>query len=581
MTTSRDSKFKLDAQLLDFSALFEFSRVLNSSLDLEFVLGNILLTSMGKMLVSRGVVLLRTSEPEFAVRTAKGLPGESVGRTVRIGTLPAGSLFYVSDLDRRRYRWARFFEEMKVHVVIPIFSRNRVLGFLGFGEKISRQQYLDREIAFLEALANIASTAIENGLMVDELRKVNRTLAGKIQQLNTLFDLGKEFNSTSLDAEKAMRLLMFSLMGQMGISKYVICTKHDGVMEVVTSRISREIDRALLNQFCDMKQPYLVGQAKGKKYKAVDEQFTALGLKAVIPMQLQDETKGLICVGDKMSRERFTQTDVEFIYSLGNLAIISLENARLFKEEIEKQRLEEELSIAREIQQGLLPKTLPQVTNFQISAVNIPSMQVGGDYYDVIQLSDSMFIVSIADVSGKGTPASLLMANLQATLRAFAPIGMPLSEMTARINDIIFENTGLSKFITFFCGLLDTEKHTFTYVNAGHNPPYLIHRNGSFDRLEKGGVLLGIMQTLVPYEKGVVDLMEGDIVFMFTDGVSEAMSVGEEELGEERLEQILRAHRERSTEEIMQIVQQEVRTHAEGTPQSDDITMVIIKAYGA
>lgn len=208
-------------------------------------------------------------------------------------------------------------------------------------------------------------------------------------------------------------------------------------------------------------------------------------------------------------------------------------------------------------------------------------MQVGGDYYDVIQLSDSMFIVSIADVSGKGTPASLLMANLQATLRAFAPIGMPLSEMTARINDIIFENTGLSKFITFFCGLLDTEKHTFTYVNAGHNPPYLIHRNGSFDRLEKGGVLLGIMQTLVPYEKGVVDLMEGDIVFMFTDGVSEAMSVGEEELGEERLEQILRAHRERSTEEIMQIVQQEVRTHAEGTPQSDDITMVIIKAYGA
>jgi len=579
-TIRRDSKFKLDAQLIDFNALFEFSQLLNSSLDLEFILGNILLTSMGKMLVSKGVALLSVGSAEFAVKTAKGLPGECVGKTLQIKTLPPGNIFYISDLDKRKFKWARFFEQLKIHIVIPIFSRNRVLGFIGFGEKISHRQYLDREIAFLEALANISSTAIENSLVVAELKKVNRNLDGKIQQLNTLFDLGKEFNSTTLDSEKVMKLLTFSLIGQMGISRYIICTTHDGVIEIVSSRINQEIDPVLLRKLCDLNQPCLVGQYKSKKYKAIYDQLNALGLRAVVPMQIQNETKGLICLGDKISREEFTQTDIEFIYSLGNLAIISLENAHLFKEAMEKQRLEEELSIAREIQQGLLPKVLPPVPNFQISAINVPSKQVGGDYYDVIQLSDTRYILAIADVSGKGAPASLLMANLQATLRALVPLGMPLSDMTARINDIIFENTGMNKFITFFCGLLDADKRIFTYVNAGHNPPYLMHKDGPFERLEKGGVILGIMQTLVPYQEGVVELREGDMIFMFTDGVSEAMSVGEEEFGEERLGQILKANREMSTDELMKHVLQEVKTHASGTPQSDDITMVIMKVCG-
>jgi sigma-B regulation protein RsbU (phosphoserine phosphatase) len=573
----RDSRFRLDAQVIDFNALFEFSQLLNSSLDLEFILGNILLTSMGKMMVSRGVILLGVSDVRFSVKTAKGLPVEFIGKTVHIKNLPPGNLLYIDKLDKRKYKWVRFFEELRVHILIPIFSRNRALGFVGFGEKISHKEFLAREISFLEALANIASTAIENSLAVAELKRVNRTLDNKIQQLNTLFDLGKEFNSTTLDSEKVMRLLTYSLIGQLGVSKYVICTRHDAAIEITATRINQDVDRSLLKNLCDLNQPTLVGQYKGRKHKAVYDQLGTLGLQVVVPMQIQKETKGLICLGNKMSGDEFTQTDIEFIYSLGNLAIVALENAHLFKEAMEKERLEEELVIAREIQQGFLPKTLPNVANFQISAINVSSKQVGGDYYDVIKIDDTKYLLAIADVSGKGTPASLLMANLQATLRVLAPLGMTLSDMTGRINDIIFENTGLSKFITFCCGLLDSEKHNFAYVNAGHNPPYLLHKDGSVRRLDKGGVILGIMQTLVPYEEDTAELEVGDILFMFTDGVSEAMSVGHEEFGEEHLEQLLITHRESTTEEIIQVVQEEVRKHAKGTAQSDDITIVVMK----
>ncbi len=213
----------------------------------------------------------------------------------------------------------------------------------------------------------------------------------------------------------------------------------------------------------------------------------SLGLAVVVPMQLQGETKGLIVLGDKLNREPYGQADLEFLASLANLAIISLENARLFKEALEKQRMENELMIARDIQKGLLPSVIPAIDGVDIAATNISSKQVGGDYYDVIPVSAGRFIIAIGDVSGKGTPAALLMANLQATIRALVPLDLTLGELTARVNVLMCQNTGGNKFVTFFWGILDTARGTLLYVNAGHNYPYLLHADGSMDRLDVAG----------------------------------------------------------------------------------------------
>jgi len=279
-----------------------------------------------------------------------------------------------------------------------------------------------------------------------------------------------------------------------------------------------------------------------------------------------------------MRGQKYSPTDLEFLFSLGNLAIISLENARLFKEAIEKQRLEDELLIAKEIQRGLLPATLPEVINFDLAATNISSKQVGGDYYDVIPLPDNRYVVAIGDVSGKGTPASLLMANLQAMIRALVPLGLSLSDLTARVNDLICENTGTDRFITFFWGILDAKLHTMTYVSAGHNPPFLFHAGGAVERLDKGGIILGIMKATVPYQEGEVAFGVGDVLILFTDGVSEAMDVNGEELGEEPIEKSVREHLNDPAGTILSHIVDVVKAHSRNAPQSDDITLVVAKA---
>jgi sigma-B regulation protein RsbU (phosphoserine phosphatase) len=295
-------------------------------------------------------------------------------------------------------------------------------------------------------------------------------------------------------------------------------------------------------------------------------------------MHLQSQTKGAIMLGPRLRGGDYTPTDLEFLYSLGNLAIISIENARLFREGLEKQRMEDELKIAREIQQGLLPEQLPRIPGFEIAGINIPSYQVGGDYYDVIQHDGRDYVVAIGDVSGKGTPAALLMAGVQAVLRTIAPLQLPLPVATGRINDLICLNTHGGKFITFFWGLLETEHRVFRYVNAGHNPPMLIRKNGNIEKLESGGLILGIMKSVTPYQEGAVTFEPGDVLLMYTDGVSEAMNPESVDFSEEELEKVASNSRGLSSGEMIAKIRHALELHTKGSPQSDDITMLVLKA---
>jgi sigma-B regulation protein RsbU (phosphoserine phosphatase) len=284
----------------------------------------------------------------------------------------------------------------------------------------------------------------------------------------------------------------------------------------------------------------------------------------------------LIFLGERPIKGKYTESDLEFIYSIGTLAIISLENNRLFQEALEKQKMEEDLLIARDIQRNLLPQSLPEYEKYDIAALNVSSKQVGGDYYDVIPLEDDKFYIAIADVSGKGVPASLMMANIQAFLKVICRQGIKIDEATGMINDLVTANTSEGRFITFFWGYIDIKKNTLTYVNAGHNPPYLF-RDDKIIKLEKGGIILGVMETFTPYIFEEVELRKDDVLILYTDGVSEALNLDFEEYSEERLQKIARELTDKTADEILNGIKEDVQIFAQGNSQSDDITMIVIK----
>lgn len=560
----------------ELQPLFEFSKVVNASLDLEFILATVLRTIMGKMLVGKGAVLSRGDGTQFGIRFVRGLPDAMVGTVLPIGRPPRSFVH----LRRRKDEWARQLAAADLDLLIPILSRNHIVGYLGLGRRLNGVRYSANDRALLRSLVDLSGSAIEKALIIGEVHAANRNLDRKVQELNTLFDLSKELNA-GLDLNRVMRLLSFALMGQIGVRQYAVALERQGRLEIASSRMDHpEALDSVFPELCDLKRASTMPELlKHRECRASAGELIRLGFQAVVPMHLQQKTKGLILLGPRIRSAPYAQADLEFLYALGNLAIISIENARLFLEAIEKQKLEDELLIAQEIQRDLLPEHLPEIPGFETAAANIPSKQVGGDYYDVLARKGNEFVLAIGDVSGKGVPAALLMANAQAALRALSPSADSLSEITGRMNDLAAANTrGGNKFITFFWGVLDAASRTLQYVNAGHNPPIVLRTTGAVEYLDKGGLILGVLPTMNPYEQGTARLEQGDLLVLYTDGVSEAMNAKGEDFSEDRMLEVLRRLRTESASVIMKGLLAAVDEHAASTPQSDDITVLILRA---
>jgi sigma-B regulation protein RsbU (phosphoserine phosphatase) len=236
----------------------------------------------------------------------------------------------------------------------------------------------------------------------------------------------------------------------------------------------------------------------------------------------------------------------------------------------------EELKQAQEIQRGLLPKDVPQLPEFAIAGAWEPARVVGGDYYDVIRLSKDRLAICIADVAGKGVSAALLMANVQAAVRAFASETFLPSRVVAQINSVLYTNTAPEKFVTLFYGVLDARTRTLQYANAGHPRPLIIHSSGKTTRLENGGALLGVFPDWA-YDDSVVELEPGDLLLLFTDGIIEATAPGGEEFGEDRLIAAIQVPNERSLEDLQSHVLGQIRSFCQ-SPMADDATLLMIAA---
>ncbi|HEX9250849.1 MAG TPA: GAF domain-containing SpoIIE family protein phosphatase [Ignavibacteriaceae bacterium] len=546
----------------NLTALVEFSRVINSSLDLNFILNNVLLTCLGKFLAIRGIIALNING-KLKIKSYKGVAEENI---LLFPDMNASEDCIEND------ELKKFFVDNNLIASEKISSSNECVGIVCLGEKLNKQDYSKDDLDFLKTILNISASAIQNSLIVEELKFVNRELDSKIQRLSSLFELSKEFGLFS-ESTKVTRLLIFSLIGQFLVQKYALLRFEGNDIEVIEPKLPVE---ELLSNLRKIDYHRIDSSLNKEQVALLFPALYEMGIEVIVPMQIQGKTKGLIILGRRINNIDYTDADIEFIFSVGSLAIISMENRRLFREALEKQKMEEELDLAREIQRNLLPQKIPVYNNFNIAAVNVSSKQVGGDYYDIIELDENRCCVAIADVSGKGVPASLLMANMQAFLQVICRQNISLDIATGLINDLISKNTADGKFITFFWGILNNADKTFKYVNAGHNLPLLI-RDGKIIKLGIGGMILGVMKTIIPYRSETVQLLKDDVIVMFTDGISEAMNKKGEEFSDESLEKLSLESTGDTSENIIKKIQGAVQKFTDGANQSDDITLVVVK----
>jgi len=273
----------------------------------------------------------------------------------------------------------------------------------------------------------------------------------------------------------------------------------------------------------------------------------------------------------------YQNDDLEVLMLLASQVAIIIEKVMLHEQLIEKQRLETQLEVARQVQLELLPARDPQLEGFDISAYNFPTEEVSGDYYDWVKIYDDQIGIVIADVSGKGVPAALLMAFLRASLRAASHIGYAPQVSMSKVNYLLWESIERNQFVTAFHGILDATNRTLSYSNAGHSPALLMKADGTSHFEERGGVPLGMFRDSRYYEY-FETIEPGEVLVLYTDGVTEAMNAAGEEYGRERLIAAVRACRDQPARDMIDFMHRDLIAWTEGHGITDDVTFFIVKA---
>ncbi|MBZ0201713.1 MAG: SpoIIE family protein phosphatase [Ignavibacteria bacterium] len=299
-------------------------------------------------------------------------------------------------------------------------------------------------------------------------------------------------------------------------------------------------------------------------------------ISVTIPMISQGELVGVLNLGKKQNDEDFSAEDLDIMTQASAQTALALQNLTLQSAYLDKKRMDKELEMARDIQQRLMPQEIPQVNGVDVYGESRPCFEVAGDYYDIINTDEGHTFMVIADVSGKGAGAAMIMANLQASIRVGLQISEDFADFIYRINNHIHKNTSTSEFITLFIGAWTPYKNTFHYINAGHNPAVLVDKDGDIKTLDATGLILGVLPDQ-KYEMKVVDLEEGSILAIFTDGLEEAMNSEGDMFGQERIIDILKQSADRSSKEIVNEIQSKAIEFCAGKPLHDDLTIIVVK----
>lgn len=338
-----------------------------------------------------------------------------------------------------------------------------------------------------------------------------------------------------------------------------------------------QISRTIMNEVMKNQKAVLTLDAQADDRFESSNSIQMQGIRSIIcvPLWNNRDVIGLIYIDNLVSRRTFSQSDLRLIALIANMAAVKIENALLLEEQIEKRRIEEQLAVAAQIQRRLLPQTNPQVQNYQLFGVNHTCYEIGGDYYDFIAKDNGRLAIVIADVAGKGVGAALLMAAFQASIRTLTKSESDPAALMVRLNSVMHENSPPNKYITVFYGELDPANHTFDYVNAGHNPPILFQGN-QHSLLTACGPVVGIISG-AKYVCRQITLQQDDLLFLYTDGITESQNPEEEEFGEDGVIDFINQNSKNEIEELSRLLENQIREFTHNAAPLDDATLILLK----
>lgn len=404
------------------------------------------------------------------------------------------------------------------------------------------------------------------------ISEVHEALASSVT-LETLFDLILDRAVSHLQPEQALILLR----GDDGA--YHPAAHHGQSSDGILAR-----SRSLAREVGEQRVAALVLDVEHDERFSAAASLVAAGVHSLLAAPLvagdRDETLGIIVLASPVGTKLYTEEDLELLVTLASVAAMRLRNLALQEEALERRRMQQEVELARRIQEGLLPTTLPVVPGFSLLARNLPSRGVSGDWYTVLERTVESgrreWVVMVADVSGKGVGASLLTASLEALTADPVESGQPPEEIFARLARRLYDRTPPEKFATAFMAVVDAGAGRVQYANAGHNPGLLVRADGTTEELGTTGLPLGVLP-MATYQSQEVELAAGDLLVLYTDGITEAENPDDEEFGFERLTAVCVQHRASTLEEVLEALGNELSAFADGIPFADDRTLVLIK----
>jgi sigma-B regulation protein RsbU (phosphoserine phosphatase) len=421
----------------------------------------------------------------------------------------------------------------------------------------------------------------ETDSLKDELIRLRRS----VHELKILSDLAFAIGGSS-EPEEIVETLVDRLMHAVEAEQAVVTLldqdEEDPAKTSIRLRATSAVDNvfrlsdSILGWMYLHKQPLVVNDPKtDDRFKRVpwDEAIRSI---MCVPLLVKSNLTGLITIYNKKVGPGFTEDDQRLLTIIAAQSAQLIENAKLYQESLKLAQVRQQQKSAYEIQRNLLPKSSPEVDGYDIAGSSTPAQTVGGDYFDFIKMMGDRWGICLGDVSGKGIPAALLMANLEATLRGQVFSDVTVGELVARSNQMMYDNMDDERFVTLFYGQIDPQTHELSFCNAGHEPPLLFTTDGEQTLLQTTGIALGVVDG-APYKHQSITMGPGDLLVIHSDGVTDATSASNELFGRERFETVIRENRDKPAEALIKSIFKAVGDFVGDAPQFDDLTLVVVR----
>lgn len=441
-------------------------------------------------------------------------------------------------------------EKYTAVVVLPL-PDSSFLGIL-IGGKLDGSELNDFDKITLQILLQVFDSAHKSFINQKNEKKLIFELNEKVLQLNNLIDTGIELSKYENQ----------NILFELALGRIVILTNASSALISISNINSGSVEKQIT--FPQNFSSESILSSPHKTESTFD--FNNMSYRLVIS---EKETR--------KGTTSFNDLDEMLLQAVSRQVRASLENEYLLDQSLEKERIQKELNLAAAIQQKIIPKELPKIEGYQLAGINIPSKEVGGDYYDCIELSNGKFALIMADVAGKGISAALLVNTLSAALHSYLEFNLPLTDLADKLNKLIYKFSPPDKYITFLIAVLDSNSGSLDVLNAGHNPAFLLRKDGTLEQIDAGGIGLGMLDLGIPYTGQNLTMNPGDKLFLYTDGIPEAMNLNEEEYSDQRMIDFFKKNSERPVDEFINHIVADVKKYAGEAEQSDDITSMILK----